>query len=786
MKKAFLFFFCILWMQLNFGQTPIGQFRCHIPLRTFYSVAVDDEYVYAATENGLLLIDKSTKDEANPVMSSWSKVDGLSDIDLTKISYAKEQHTLIICYDNGNLDLVRDDQLYNISDIKNKQISGSKKVSSIRIFGERCYLVYPFGVVVVNLSERIIEDTWFTKRNSTQYTATDMALSDEEYFISTDRGIFSLPINALNPANFSEWKEETSSGDYEFDQIYNFHGNVYANKNTGDFSNVYDTLYVRYQGEWMPTTNSYFNLQQLVGREHELLVCNWDCVEVLDTNLSNVFRAMWYQDDGGYPDVREAVWDEDNIWVADNRYGLVLANRTYFYNKLFQLDGPYAKTAESFCSHHGITALVPGSRKGSSAFSPGYQMPSMSWFEHQTWHYNVWDFQNTSNGKSTFDLTNIIINPFNESEWYVASWGNGLFKCVDKRVTEHYTPENSLLDSTSNGQIFVSGLAFDDKGNLWVTNSECGNMLKMMEPNGTWHQYNVTSGVISTSVEEVVAEHLLVDSRGYKWITFPRDVNSNKYNLVVFTENGTYDNPGDDQFARINMNADAEVNSASVFCIAEDLDGEIWIGTDKGIKVIYYPAKVFDGTAVPRNILLEQDGYVSVLFEFEEITAIAVDGANRKWIGTSKAGVFLMSENGQEQLLHFTAEDNPLFSDQITSIDIDPFSGEVFFGTAKGIVSYTGTATMGSETYEDLLVYPNPIRHGYTGPVAVRGLKANSLCKITDASGRLVWQGYSNGGELIWNCKDHFGKRPSTGVYYVMASDEDGKDKVVTKFLFIQ
>ena len=55
------------------------------------------------------------------------------------------------------------------------------------------------------------------------------------------------------------------------------------------------------------------------------------------------------------------------------------------------------------------------------------------------------------------------------------------------------------------------------------------------------------------------------------------------------------------------MNRAARVNSSTVYCIAEDLDGEIWIGTDKGVKVIYYPSKVFDGTALPNNILLEQE-----------------------------------------------------------------------------------------------------------------------------------------------------------------------------------
>jgi len=289
-----------------------------------------------------------------------------------------------------------------------------------------------------------------------------------------------------------------------------------------------------------------------------------------------------------------------------------------------------------------------------------------------------------------------------------------------------------------------------------------------------------------SSTNGVVAKDVLVDSRGYKWITFPRGSSLNRYNLVAFYENGTYDNPGDDSFARIDMNTAAEVNSTTVYCIAEDLDGEIWIGTDKGIKVIYYPQNIFKGTAYPRNILLEQDGYVSVLFEYESITAIAVDGANRKWIGTAKAGVFLMSADGQTQLLHFTAEDNPLFSNQINTICIDDISGEVYFGTEKGIVSYRGDAIRGFETYEDeVFIYPNPVRHDYSGVVAIRGLKEKSLCKITDSLGKLIWQGYSNGGQLVWDCQDFYGRRPATGVYYVMASDEDGKDKIVGKFLFI-
>ena len=783
MKKPFLILLALMLSISLHGQTAIGQFRSHIPLHKFHSVAADDEYVYAASGNGLMLLEKKTLTKENQNLSSWSKVDGLSDVDVAMLKYAKEYNTLIISYKNGNLDFVQNDKLYNVSDIKNKQLTGSKEPSHIRVNGERAYIVYSFGVVIVNLDNRLIEDSWFTRDEDTVLTARDFAISDNRYYISTNMGIYSISRNHPTPSNFLAWNKENAGND-DFDHLFHIGGHIYASKNATDAysDEVKDTLFVLSQDEWIPTDRTFDNVMGITGNENEMAICDQYSVEIVNANFEHAFRATWYKGDGSYPYAKEAILDDDMIWVADENYGLVASNRTYYYTRYITANGPFSASAKNMCSHNGILAVVPGS--ASPSFAPAFQNPSLSWFVNNRWHYNAYEFHHYDNAHLTHDLFNVVINPNNESEWYVASWGNGLFKCDNQKITSHYNAANSPLDSTAEGKTFVSGLTFDKKGNLWMTNSQCGRMLKMLEPDGTWHSYNITSGVI-TSPLGVVAENLLVDSRGYKWITFPRDDNLNKYHLVVFNENGTYDNTGDDQFMRIDMNTAARVNSSTVYCIAEDLDGEIWIGTDKGIKVIYYPAKVFNGTALPNNILLEQDGYVSVLFEYEEITAIAVDGANRKWIGTNKAGVFLMSENGQEQLLHFTAEDHPLFSNQITSINIDHHSGEVFFGTAKGLVSYRGTATQGSETYEDLLVYPNPVRHDYHGMVAVKGLKNNSLCKITDASGKLVWQGYSDGGQLAWDCKDHFGKRPATGVYFVMASDEDGKEKIVTKFLFI-
>ena len=780
MKKyliVLLFIFPAVWAV---AQTAIGEFRAHVPMNKFFSVAVDDETVYAAANNGLFLLDKATMNDEEPQFSTWTKVDGLSDIDIVKIHYDRRNKVLIICYENGNIDMIRDDRLVNIRDVKDKSMSGSKRLENCRTFGDLAYFVYPFGIVMIDLTELVITDTWFTKRDNRQVVPTDVAVWNQNCYVSTEEGVFSMPLSSPMISDFSQW---TKVSDWNISLMAPTAGGVYAVKKA-DAQGLNDSLFVLSSGIWSFTGKMNLSIPALMSQGDTLAVCFWDGVELLNPDMERLFYAYWYED-GFYPDARDCVFEGDDIWAADHVYGLVRNNMTYYYHRFYKAPGPYTDYVEGLASINGVVAVVHGSRKGSTAFAPAYQYPAVSWFQNQTWAYNSSDFLTYDTNMRTYDLTTIAINPLDETEWSVASWGNGIFKCKNHRVVAHYNAANSMLDSTDDGETFVSGLQYDSKGNLWMTNSYSNKMLKMLEPDGTWHAFNITAGVVSNDIKEVVADQLLVDSHGYKWVNFPRDATYNRYHLIAFSDNGTYDNLGDDRFARIDMNVAAEVSSSSVYCMAEDLDGEIWIGTDKGVKVIYYPEKVFTGNSYPRNILLEQDGYVSVLLEYEQVTAIAVDGANRKWIGTGKAGVFLMSENGQEQLLHFTEEDNPLFSNQIESICINQLTGEVFFATAKGLVSYKGTATAGFETYEDNLVYPNPVPHGYAGMVAVSGLKSNSLCKITDSSGRLVWQGYSHGGQLVWEGKDHYGNRPATGVYYVMVSDENGKEKIVTKFLFI-
>ena len=219
--------------------------------------------------------------------------------------------------------------------------------------------------------------------------------------------------------------------------------------------------------------------------------------------------------------------------------------------------------------------------------------------------------------------------------------------------------------------------------------------------------------------------------------------------------------------------------------LAKDKDGAIWIGTNQGVAVVYNPGNVFNGGNYDaQKVILVQDGYAQYLLETENVTAVAIDPANRKWFGTANGGVFNMSADGTKQLLNFNIENSPLPSNSITDIAIDEMSGEVFIGTDKGLISYQGDATTGDDHCKDFIVFPNPVQHDYNGTIAIRGTVNNADVKITDVAGNLVYHTKANGGLATWNGKNYSGERAQTGVYIIYVSNEDGTQTCLTKLLF--
>jgi hypothetical protein len=283
----------------------------------------------------------------------------------------------------------------------------------------------------------------------------------------------------------------------------------------------------------------------------------------------------------------------------------------------------------------------------------------------------------------------------NGTEYY-ASWYNGISEMKDgELITKHgYNNTNGVLDTTyySNNRIRISDLKFDNDGNLWGLSSEVNHPLFVKTKNGEWHSFTMHQSQV-----DLFFDDLLIDGYNQKWGILGRGAG-----VFVYNHNNTIENPADDQYKLLNTNVgNGNLPSLQTYSIVEDLDGEIWVGTDGGIGVFYNPSSVFSGGNFDaQQILIQEGDYGQYLLSEEKVKCITIDGANRKWIGTEKSGVFLLSEEGTEELLHFTAENSPLFSNNIIDIAINPGNGEVFIGTEKGLISYRSDATEGATTQE--------------------------------------------------------------------------------------
>ncbi len=412
------------------------------------------------------------------------------------------------------------------------------------------------------------------------------------------------------------------------------------------------------------------------------------------------------------------------------------------------------------------------------------------------YHFSGESWKNYNRGNnqafdSISDMTCVVTDPENPAHAMVGTWSEGVIEFINGEVENVYSDNNSSLQEWElAGYVAVSGVAFDSYNNLWVANSSAPNILSVKKTNGEWRSFNLGSNATGINTAKMI-----VDSYNQKWIMVRAD-----HQLLVYTDNNTIDDPTDDILRTLtNATGLGSLPGNKILSVCEDRDGEIWLGSDEGIGVIYSPGNIFTGGNYDaQRILVEVDGYVQYLLESESVTAIAVDGENRKWIGTERAGVFLLSPDGTEEIHHFTVENSPLYSNLIVDIEINDVTGEVFFGTDKGIISYKSTAP-GPDPNDTtgVVVYPNPVREGYKGYIAIKGLMPGADVKITDVSGNLIfatkvdnegtqaeWKVEEN-GEIKFSGTNFSGRKASTGVYLVFATDESGNEKLVTKILFI-
>lgn len=759
-----------------FSQIPaIGEWRTHMPYNMVIDVAVTDNIIYAATPYNLFTY--NTEDNS---IENFDKVKGLSSVGITKTGYNPQLKELLVAYSNANLDIIDADQkVINISDIKDKDILGNKTINNIMFKDKLAYLSCGFGIVVLDMEKREIKDTYYIGTEGSAVNVLDITYNDSCFFASTESGIYYADVNASNLADFNQWTKDQTliHPNLPYNLIESFQGKIYTNYYSQKYNQ--DTMFVFDGQNW-----DYFSLDnpsehhQMNVSNGKFLLVNRYSVYVYDNNMEIEYKV---KSPGGenLECFAAQLDDEENIWVGDKWKGMLKTWDRGKKGEMIKPNGPAAKEVYAMDAFGPSLWVVSGGHK--SDWAKTYNHRGVFSFIDEEWFTH--NKKNTPAFDTITDWVCVKIDNANSSIAYVGTWGGGLLKFEDNKLVEVFNQYNSSLLPRigSSSHIFVSGIDFDSQHNLWVANSSTNNVLSVFKNDGTWKSFNLGGAISAVDIDQ-----LIVDKHDQKWIVKRKD----GY-VVVFNDNNTIDDISDDKVKILSAaTGNGAISGNKVYSFAVDNDGEVWIGTDEGVCVFYSPSNIFEPGVnydasqilVPRN---DGSGLADILLETETVTAITIDGANQKWIGTDRAGVFLLSEDGLKQIHHFNVENSPLLSNNITDIAINK-NGEVFFGTANGIISYKSTTTPEPPTgLANVYAYPNPVRETFTGLIGIKGLVNNASVKITDSYGNLVYETRSEGGQAVWDGKDFNGKRAATGVYLVFVTNSDGTQKVVTKIMFI-
>ena len=754
------------------AQIAMDSWRTHTSYTNVNQITQSKEKVYGVSSGSLFSV---YKDQI--LLETYSKIEGLSDNNIAVIKYSKYDDVLFIAYNNSNIDLLYEDgNIDNITDLYQKSMSGSKKINNVYFTPQTAYLACDFGIVALNIKKKEFTETYILETEGNSPEILNVIVANDTIYALTKKNLFSANIKS-NLINYQNWTK-LNIPDYNDNNVkIEFIDNeLYLLKNN-------QNLYKYHNNNWKLYKSLIKNISYNDG--YTFIVDNNNKLSTIKDNKTEFLSENAV--DGLFDK------EQNKLWYIANTIIYSKELKTNGLN-MFVPNGPRSNTSWCLKYSDGRIFSVPGGRWDDNYHTNG----TLSIFEDGIWDGfpSPYFEEQTTTTSTCYDLVDIAINPNDKTNFWVASYGLGLYEFRnDKLYKFHHCDNSGLLSfyqdkpaNTRYNYTRTDGMTYDNEGNLWILNNG-GSLIKYIDKNGVYH--SMPYDVSASTPEDIVISNT---NANQKFVLITRYKGSNSTLLFSFDDNGTLDQTFDDKTVSLTTIFDQdnkEINFSThlLRSIAQDNNGSLWVGTTEGLFLINDTEKMFERDLrayrikIPRN---DGTGLADYLLGTEEIKAIAVDGANRKWIGTQSSGLYLVSEDGLETIHHFTAENSPLLSNTIQSIAINHKTGEVFIGTSNGLVSYQSDAIESSQKFDNVHAYPNPVHPDFVGSVAITGLMDGTSVRITDINGNLLYETISNGGAATWNICRPNGEKVATGVYFAHCISADRKHKHIAKILIIK
>ena len=740
---------------------PVGQWREHLPYNSAIDVTAGNSKIYSATPYSLFTVDVTENN-----IERLSKVSGLSETGISTIHFDETNNKLFIAYSNSNIDILYRNDIINIPEIKRDNINGDKSIYDVYPLNKNYFLSTGLGVIVIDGEKYDISDSWFIGSNGSNVKVNGFTSDATYYYAATEEGLKRSASNISNHGDHHNWQLLSGSNGLPIGSCKD----VLTIQNKV-ITVIEDSLFVLNGSDWNLFYTDSWPVISVNESGNKIQICermnNGDSRVIIINADGTVFRILQQPAVISFP--RKAISFKDDFWVADQYGGLSKFTPSSF--EVYKPDSPEGTASGEMTVANGIFYATAGEVNDNWNYQYNgngvYKFSDGQWKNFNRFKYPVLD--------SMLDFITVAIDPVDGSTW-AGSFGGGLLHIKTDNSFEIFK-QNSPIGSTIGDPTSyrVSGLAFDQENNLWISNFGASQNFHVRKNDGSWKSFTIPFSVSGNALSQII-----IDDLNQKWIISPPG-----NGLIVFNHGASIDNINDDKW-RIYRSGSGNGNlpSNEVLSVAKDKNGFIWVGTIVGVAVIQCPQELFSPGCEAVLPIIQQGNFSNYLFKGEEVRSIAIDGADRKWIAT-KNGVWLISAGGEKVIYRFTENNSPLLSNDVKKIAIDGRTGEVFFATSKGICSFRSTATEGSSVNETVLVFPNPVPPGYNGTIAIRGVVNNSIIKITELNGRLVYQSRATGGQAVWNGKDYKGRNISSGVYLVLVSDDSRKEKIATKIIFI-